>query len=65
MREDGSPYRAKPDGEHGFLWRCECGKLWTVNEYPFSSDPSYRTPFPLWERAGLLTRIQHRKDGWS
>lgn len=59
MRKDG-PFREKPDGKHGFLWRCECGKLWEINEYPYL-DKTVRTPFPEWRSAGLLTRIQYRR----
>lgn len=59
MKNDGRV----ADGEHGFLWRCDCGKLWEVNAHPLSTDPAYTTPFPSWQRAGWLTRIQYRRKG--
>jgi hypothetical protein len=59
MRKDG-PFMDLPDGEHGFLWRCDCGKLWEVCEYPYADRPDFKR-IPRWRKPNLMTRIQYRR----
>lgn len=49
----GMIFRA--DGQHGDLWRCNCGTLWTVRD-------AFNTNGPEWRRAGWWTCLRHPTD---
>ena len=52
-RHDCRDHRPAPAHPCGRLWRCRCGRLWTVHEDYLGGT--------AWGRAGPLTWLRHRK----